>query len=463
MAKWLEAALDYIPSWLEFQLRESRQPGCAIAVAYRGRVVLDRAFGFADCSTGELLTPRHRFRAASHSKSFTAAGIMKLRESVALSLDDSIGKHVAGLHPRIASARIRQVLSHGSGISRDGDDCDYYYGRRPFPTANELMLALKSPPLIKPNRRFKYSNLGFGLLGLVIEAVTGEPYVRWIKREIVDAMGLRETTPDMLMPRGAPLAKGHTDEMLLGKRAAVPSDYVIGALASAVGFVSTASDLATFYARLSPRAKSSVISVRSRGEITRAKWRNLHSSANISYGLGALSGTVDGWNWFGHSGGLEGYLSRTKMLPAHDLTVCVLANSADAAVEKWINGAIHILRTFHERGAPPPRLKDWNGRWWGLWGAVDLLPVGTAVLAANPRFENPFLDASELRIIDRDNARIAVSTGFMFYGESVRRKRNRDGRITELWLAGDKFVPGDVRAAEIARRSDLDRTIVPKS
>ena len=81
MAKWLEAALDYIPSWLEFQWRESRQPGCVIAVAYRGRVVLDRAFGFADCSTGELLTPRHRFRAASHSKSFTAAGIMKLRES----------------------------------------------------------------------------------------------------------------------------------------------------------------------------------------------------------------------------------------------------------------------------------------------------------------------------------------------------------------------------------------------
>ena len=462
MAKWLEAALDYIPSWLEFQLRESRQPGCAIAVAYRGRVVLDRAFGFADCSTGELLTSRHRFRAASHSKSFTAAGIMKLRESGALSLDDSIGKHVAGLHPRIASARIRQVLSHGSGISRDGDDCDYYYGRRPFPTANELMLALKSPPLIKPNRRFKYSNLGFGLLGLVIEAVTGEPYVRWIKREIVDAMGLRETTPDMPMPRGAPLAKGHTDEMLLGKRAAVSSDYV-----SEHSRLPSGSYRQQATWRLSMR-------VSRRGRIqcylgskprrnNARKVAESHSSANISYGLGALSGTVDGWNWFGHSGGLEGYLSRTKMLPAHDLTVCVLANSADAAVEKWINGAIYILRTFHERGAPPPRLKDWNGRWWGLWGAVDLLPVGTAVLAANPRFENPFLDASEFRIIDRDNARIAVSTGFMFYGELVRRKRNRDGRITELWLAGDKFVPGDVRAAEIARRSDLDRTIVLKS
>jgi CubicO group peptidase (beta-lactamase class C family) len=235
MAKWLQAALHYIPSWLEFQLRASGQPGCSIAVAYRGRVVLERAFGLANCQTGEALTPRHCFRVASHSKCFTAAGIMKLRELGKLRLNDSIAKYVAGLHPRIARASISQVLSHGVGIIRDGDDCSYYYDRRPFPTADELLGALKDPPLIKPNTRFKYSNLGFGLLGLVIEATTGAPYTAWIKREIVDAIGLRETMPDMPIPDGKLFAQGHTDDLLLGKRAVVPGDYVTGALTSAVG------------------------------------------------------------------------------------------------------------------------------------------------------------------------------------------------------------------------------------
>ena len=79
--RWLAAALDYVPEWLEFQMRLGDQPGCAIAIAHRGEIVLDRALGVADAARRVPLTPRHRFRVASHSKSFTAAGIMRLREA----------------------------------------------------------------------------------------------------------------------------------------------------------------------------------------------------------------------------------------------------------------------------------------------------------------------------------------------------------------------------------------------
>ena len=99
MDDWLEPALDYIPQWLEYQMRESEQPGCVIAIVRRGQVVLERAFGYADLDGRVPLTPRHRFRVASHSKSFTAAGIMKLREQGKLGLDDRAGQHVKGLHP----------------------------------------------------------------------------------------------------------------------------------------------------------------------------------------------------------------------------------------------------------------------------------------------------------------------------------------------------------------------------
>src|SRR4029077_20526327 len=132
-------------------------------------------------------------------------------------------------------------------------------------------------------------------------------------------------------------AQGHTDDLLLGKRAVVPGDYVTGALTSAVGFVASASDLASFFSQLSPRAQTSVISAASRRKMTRSRWRSLHSSLNNRYGLGTLIGTVNGWNWFGHSGGLQGYVSRTKMLASHDLTVCVLANSVSTV--RWNSGS----------------------------------------------------------------------------------------------------------------------------
>ena len=57
MDHWLKPALDYIPQWLEYQLRETEQPGCVIAVVHKGQIVLERAFGYADLVGRVPLTP----------------------------------------------------------------------------------------------------------------------------------------------------------------------------------------------------------------------------------------------------------------------------------------------------------------------------------------------------------------------------------------------------------------------
>jgi hypothetical protein len=271
-------------------------------------------------------------------------------------------------------------------------------------------------------------------------------------REIVDAVGLEETRPDVPLPRGTPFARGHSGKHPLGRRAIIPGDNPTHALASATGFVSTAADLARFFHQLSPAARGSVISAASRREMIRRQWREPHSSLERYYGLGIISGTLGDWDWFGHAGGFQGYITRTATLPAQDLTVSVLTNAADGLAHPWLDGVVQILRCFEKHGAPPRKLAAWRGRWWSLWGAVDLVPVGDRVFAATPAFLNPFQDASELAVTGRDRGRIALAGGFASHGEETRLARGGRGRATELWLGGARLLPEAKVAREMAAR-----------
>jgi CubicO group peptidase (beta-lactamase class C family) len=452
MDKWVGAALDYIPEWLEFQMRLTEQPGCAIAIAQGGKIVLERGFGHADLAMGVALTPRHRFRVASHSKSFTAAGIMKLREGGRLRLDDPVGRFLGDLHPSVSWTTIGQLLSHSAGLVRDGADSGQWLDRRGFLDAAEIRADLAVGTTIDANTRFKYSNHGFGLAGMVIEAITGEDYKDWIKREIVDVAGLEETVPDVPLPKGAELARGHSGKLPLARRVIFPGDASTSALAAATGFVSTAGDLARFFAQLAPTARKGVLSAASRREMVRPQWHEEHSSLNRDYGLGIISGELGDWRWFGHSGGFQGYITRTATLLGQDLTVSVLTNAADGMAHPWLDGVVHILRRFAAEGAPTRRTSGWTGRWWSVWGAFDLLPVGDKVLVASPALLNPVLDASELKITGRDSGDIALAGSFANHGEKVRRVRDGRGKVSEFWLAGGKLVSERKLAAEMERR-----------
>ncbi len=457
MPAWVSAAVDYVPRWLEFQLRQHGQPGCVVAIAHRGRVLLEEAFGYADLATRQRLTPRHRFRVASHSKTFAAAALMRLRELRRLRLDDPAGRYVGGLHPQIARASLAQLLSHTAGLTRDGPDSGQFHDRRPFLDAEELRAQLGTTPPLERNTRFKYSNHGYGLLGLVIEAVAGEAYLSWMKREVIDAGGLRETLADGPPPQRMPLASGHSGALPLGRRSIIPGRYSTRALAPAAGVVSTARDLLEFFQQLSPGATRSLLSVASRRAMVRAQWRDPHSSIERYYGLGTMSGSLAGWDWFGHSGGLQGYITRTCVLPAPQLAVSVLTNAVDGLAHPWLEGAVHILRAFADNGAPSRRAGAWSGRWWTLWNPIDLVPMADKVLVARPDLPNPFLDASEIRLRGRSEGRIALAGGYASHGEPARLERGRRGGIVEVRLGGTRYRAEGRVAREMAARYKVVR------
>ena len=452
MKPWLAPALAYAASWLDFQRRYHDQPGCAVAIASGSEIVLEAAFGQADIETGEALTPRHGFRIASHSKSFTSAGILRLVEDGRLRLDDKVGRFIDGLHPEIAAATIGQVLSNSAGLTRDGPDAGQFFDRKPYCNKAELLADLAVAPVYPAAQRFKYSNHGFALLGLVIEAATGLSYSEWITDEVVSKVGLIETKADIELWGHRPMAKGHSGTQPLGRRVVIPADNPGHAMTSAAGFVATAADVARYFAQLSPKAETSILSALSRREMTRRLWPDDEASLGRHYGLGTIHGGEGSWRWFGHSGGFQGFITRTCVFPEQDLTVSVLTNAIDGLAHPWLDGVAHILKTFAEHGAPPAEAQDWAGRWWSIWGAGDLVPVAKHVLVANPALLTPFLDAPEITLEASGGGRITRASGFNSPGERAELQRDGNGQVQSVLLGGARFVREQEMRAEMLAR-----------
>jgi D-alanyl-D-alanine carboxypeptidase len=422
----------------------------------------------ADLPRGLPLTPRHRFRVASHSKTFTAAGLLLLRERGKLTLDDAIGRYVDGLPAAVAAVTLNQLLSHSAGVVRDGYDSGQWSDRRPFLDEAELRADVSRGLTLPPGTRFKYSNHGYGLLGLALANITGEPYVDWMAREVVAAAGLKETTPDVPLPQGTPLARGHSAKWPLGRRVALPVENPTNGLASATGFVSTAHDLSLFFASLSPLARKSVLSVASRREMQRRQWRDPHGTLERWYGLGSISTHHGEWTGWGHSGGFQGVITRTVSIPEQQLAVSVLTNAADGPSHLWLDGALSVLRAFATHGAPPRRHAAWTGRWWSLWGPMDLLPMGDCVRLANPGLTNPLLDATEIEVLRRsrdgtERGQVALAHGYGHHGEATRLDRDARGRTTAFWLGGNQMLPEARVSQELARRYENGREIEHKN
>ena len=452
MLPWLTPAITYLPKWLEFKIAQASLPGGSIAISHSGIIVLTHTVGVANVATGERLVPTHRFRVASHSKTFTAAAVMKLLDAGRLRLDDRAGTYVDGLHESVASATVAQLLSHTTGIIKDDEDAGWWNDTRPFPNTEELRQVLAARPVIPANTRMKYSNAGFGLVGLIIESVTGEPYSAWITREIIAPFGLSHTTPDWPLPPDTLFACGHTTRGLLGAPLVVPADNPTHALAPATGFIATPSDLVRFFSSLDPAAGNSVLSVEVRREMTRRHWRVPDITAPRYYGLGLMQGDSGGWAWFGHSGGFQGVKSFTAVASEPSISVSIAVNSLDVDPVELTDRALRILQTFASRGPPTKENTHWAGRYWTIWGAIDLVPMGDKILAATPASGDPFADAVELTITGPDTAHITRASGFSSFGQSAKLVRDAAGQITEVTLGGVRMLPQAVAANEAQAR-----------
>jgi D-alanyl-D-alanine carboxypeptidase len=442
---WLPFALDYLDDWMNFQIERFKQPGCSIAVCKDGKLIAERAYGVANIHTQQPLSTKHYFRIASHSKTFTAAAIMLLREQEKLQLDEPIGKFIKGLDKNLAKARISQLLSHGAGVTRDGADSGQFTDARPFLNAKEVMQELAQPQPLEAGLQLKYSNHGFALLGLLIERITNEPYAQWMSKHVIAAAGLKHIAPDMpYLAKTAPFPSGHSTEFPFGQRLIIPGNNALNAIASAGGFVATAADTARFFAQLAPNARKSVLSAESRREMLQRRWRDPVNLQEFHYGLGTMLSGLGAGEWFGHTGSLQGFISRTSHFLHSGYTITVLTNASDGFAYPWVDGILNILQTFEQHGAPKDKAQSWRGRWWNMYAATDLVPMGDHVRATAPLQFKPFDGAETVLQLTglgtgKDTARIAKTSAFFSPGELVRRVRNSKGDVSAIQFAGSRM------------------------
>jgi len=246
----IEAAIPPVRDLIQAAQARLRIPGIAAGVVVDGSLAWSEGFGVAELDTTRRVDSATLFRVASITKTFTGAAIMRLRDEGALSLDDPLLKHVPefrGARARRGSLEqvtVRRLLSHHSGLVSEAP-FDYWHTLE-FPSRQAVLESLKGVEVVlEPDRRWKYSNLGFGLLGEVVARVSGQPYENYVSSTFLKPLGLRSSTFELDAASKRRFAVGY-DPDPYSDRPGVAVHTSMSGLAAAGGLYTNVEDLAVW-------------------------------------------------------------------------------------------------------------------------------------------------------------------------------------------------------------------------
>lgn len=435
----LRAALGYVDSWLAHRSWATRVPGVQAAVYFDGAVQWSKAYGVADIVSGEPLSTRHLFRIASHSKTFTATAILQLAESGALRLDDAASRFVPELDDSpVGTVTVRELLGHSAGIIRDGLDGDYWQHSRPFPGREEIIdILLNEGKVVEPNEQFKYTNIGYSLLGLIVAAASGRSYNQYVAEEICARLGLQNTGPEWDPARAAEYAAAHTG--LHTSRSRERVDHVdTHAMASATGFYSTAEDLGHYFAAHA-FGDETLVSDASKRLQQRLEWQTHPEDASSGhYGLGMISETVGGRTVVGHSGGYPGHITRSILDPKKGLVVSVLTNAVDGPASELALGVLNLLDYALEkpRTETTADASTFAGRFANMWGVMDIAQLGDRIVAIHPGAPLSLTTVDTLVPSGVNALRFETGSGYGSIGEELFYSFDEAGKTISIQGGG---------------------------
>jgi CubicO group peptidase (beta-lactamase class C family) len=432
-----KASIELISKWLQFQVYKRELPGLSVGVFVEDETLLVKSFGYKNVETHQKATPGTLYRIASHSKLFTASAIMKLFAEGKLRLDDRISDHLEWFHssrdPNMAHVTIRHLLSHSSGLNRDGVTA--HWDNDDFPDADRIREQVKGGlSSFEVGEHWKYSNMGFTILGMVIEAVTGSTYEAAIRDKVLGPMGLRNTRPDF-DSNTLPLHATGYGRKFPGRSAYAFEHVHANAMNSATGFSSNVADLIQFY-RFHLPGNEAFLPDRDKREMQRIQFQE----NEYTWGLGWSIEEIDGKKIIGHSGGYPGFLTRSFMEPESKIIVVVLTNSLEALPAEFARGIYQIIqyafRNKTELSAgdkDDPALCDEIAGFYGnRWGVVLFDRLDGKLVAISPEDLDPAMLAARYTYLGKNRFIQSAGSHNGGFGEVIEAVKDTDLGVINL-------------------------------
>ncbi len=284
-------------------------PGASVMVIGDGAVRLARGYGLANLQTKSPCAPETNFRLASLTKQFTALCLLLLAERGQLSLDDPLPRFFPGFH----CVTLRQLLTHTSGLP---DYEDLIPAGATVPVKDRDVLELlrgQGSALFPPGDRFRYSNSGYALLALVVEAVSGMTFAGFLRQHIFAPLQM-----DRTVAYEAGISQVPNRALGYSKRGDV-FEQTDQSLTSAVlgdgGIYSSVANLFKWDQALYTEKL-----------IARSWLRQAFTDWGHGYGFGWFVDAGRVW----HYGDTCGFTTRIERFPERKFTVVILANRRDA-------------------------------------------------------------------------------------------------------------------------------------
>jgi D-alanyl-D-alanine carboxypeptidase len=301
-------------------------PGLEVGIWVPGRGRLVEALGRSDSVTGAPLTVLDHFRIASVTKSFIATVVLRLFDQGRIHLDDTLSKFISGV-ANGEQITMAELLNMTSGIYDYVND----QALTEQETANPLLrfslrdvlaIIARNAPVFAPGSQVMYDNSNYYLLGAVIEQVTGHPLPHVVKQQVLDPLGLTQTSYPTTAEIPGPYSRGYFYRPNFGLRDVTASNPAFAGGAGAM--ISTLADLKVWAHALATgtllKPATQALRLRTRALVTTPK-------VTLGYGMGITN--INGF--LGHDGAIVGYGSLVLYLPRRRATIVLLGNSNDNA------------------------------------------------------------------------------------------------------------------------------------
>ena len=351
--------------------REREQKGlAAVSIALVDSDGLVWAAGFGEQSAGVPATAETVYRVGSVSKLFTDIAVMQLVERGEIDIDVPVADYLPDFAPDNRSGTpitLRQLMSHRSGLIREPPVGNYFDDGGASLAAT--VASLQGTPLIyEPETRTKYSNAGIAVVGRVLEVARGEPFADYVKRAVLDPLGMANSafTPD---PN---VVDDLADAYMWGVDRpdfAAPT-FELG-MSPAGSMYSTVLDLASFLEVMFRRGESGEPGESEPGEsgepgapsrllapeTLEAMWEPQFArpGATAGYGLGFNVGARFGERWLGHGGAIYGFSTQLAFLPGSQIGVVVVSavDGTNTVTSRVADAALELMQAVRS-GSPLP-------------------------------------------------------------------------------------------------------------